>query len=111
MPSDEAATIAAKTKEETARFEEQALPIFRAKCLSCHGNAKSPMGDLDLRTLPGVLKGSASGPVISELGSNKSIIIRRVSARSMPPPGTGEPLSEAEVGTLARWIDTSDFRQ
>jgi len=108
LPSDEATTIAAKTQEETARFEKQALPVFKAKCLGCHGT-DSPMAKLDLRSLLGVLKGSEAGPVISERGSDKSLLIRRVSARQMPPPGTAEPLTEAEVRTLANWIDTSDF--
>ena len=108
-PSEEEATIAAKTKEETARFEKLALPIFEQRCFTCHGSDK-PMGGLDLRTLQSVLKGSEDGPVISELGSIKSILIRKVTSREMPPPGMGEPLSDAEIRTLARWIDTSDVR-
>ena len=108
-PSEEEAAIAAETKEKTARFEKLALSIFEKRCFACHGT-DSPMGGLDLRTLQSVLKGSANGPVISELGSDKSILIRKVASRSMPPPGMGEPLSNAEIRTLAHWIDTSDFR-
>ena len=109
MPSDEGAAIAAQTREETARFEKLALPIFKSRCFSCHGVA-NPMGGLDLRVLESVLKGSASGPVISELGSDKSILIRKVASASMPPPGAGGPLSKSEERALAHWIDTSDFR-
>ena len=109
MPSDEGPVVAAKTREETARFEKLALPVFRSRCFSCHGMA-DPMGGLDLRALESVLKGSANGPVISDLGSDKSILIRKVASGSMPPPGAGGPLSEAEERTLAQWIDTSDFR-
>ena len=109
MPSDEGAAIAAKTREETARFEKLALPIFKSRCFSCHGR-DNPMGGLDQRTLKSVLKGSANGPVISDLGSDKSILIRKVASGSMPPPGAGGPLSESEERTLAHWIDTSDFR-
>ena len=108
-PSDEEAAIAAKTKEETARFEKLAHPIFEKRCFTCHATDK-PMGGLDLRTLQSVLKGSESGPVISDLGSTKSILIRKVTAREMPPPGMGKPLRDAEIRTLARWIDTSDLR-
>ena len=107
VPSDEEAVIAAKTKEETARFEELALPIFEKRCFNCHATDK-PMGGLDLRTLQSLLKGSEDGPVISDLGSIKSILIRKVTSREMPP--VGEPLSDVEIRTLARWIDTSDFR-
>ena len=109
VPSDEGAAIAAKKKEETARFEKLALPIFEKRCFICHATDK-PMGGLDLRTLQSVLKGSEDGPVISDLGSIKSILIRKVASREMPPPGTSEPLNDAEIRTLARWIDTSDFR-
>src|SRR5262249_34534719 len=108
LPSQESETIAAKTQEETARFEKQALPIFKAKCFSCHGTDQ-PAAKLDLRSLLGVLKGSEAGPVVSERGSDKSLLIRRVSARQMPPPGSAEPLTESEVNALAKWIDTSDF--
>ncbi len=109
MPSDEGARIEAKTKEETARFEKLALPIFRSRCFSCHSEG-NPMGGLDLRTLQSVLKGSTNGPVISELGSDKSILIRKVTSASMPPPGAGGPLSESDERALAQWIDTSDLR-
>ena len=108
-PSDEEAAIAAKTKQETARFEKLALPIFEKRCFTCHATDK-PMGGLDLRTLQSLLKGSEGGPVISDLGSIKSILIRKLTSREMPPPSMGEPLSDAEIRTLARWIDTSDLR-
>jgi mono/diheme cytochrome c family protein len=108
LPSQESETIAAKTQEETARFEKQALPIFKAKCFGCHGTDQ-PAAKLDLRSLIGVLKGSEAGPVVSDRGSDKSLLLRRVSARQMPPPGTAEPLTESEVQALAKWIDTSDF--
>ena len=108
-PSDEEATIAAKREEETARFNKLALPIFEDRCFACHATDQ-PMGGLDLRTVQSVLKGSESGPVISDLGSIKSILIRKLTSREMPPPGMGQPLSDGEIRTLARWIDTSDFR-
>ena len=108
-PSDEEAIIAAKTKEETARFHELALPIFEDRCFACHAT-DTPMGGLDLRTVQSVLKGSESGPVISDLGSIKSILIRKLTSGEMPPPGMGRPLGDGEIRTLARWIDTSDFR-
>src|SRR5262249_27610228 len=31
--------------------------------------------------------------------------IRKVRKQEMPPPGTGQPLSEAEIVTISRWID------
>jgi len=93
---------------EQARFEKEALPILSSRCFSCHGNDK-PMAGLDLRTLASVLKGSANGPVVVEGASDKSILIRKVASRSMPPPGMGEPLSETQIGALRGWIDKAHF--
>ena len=56
-PSDEESAIAAKRNQETARFEELALPIFEDRCFNCHAT-DTPMGGLDLRTVQSVLKGS-----------------------------------------------------
>ncbi len=92
---------------QQASFEKQVLPIFNAKCVSCHGQAKT--AGLDLRTIPSLLRGSTSGPVVREGSSEKSILVRKVSSRNMPPAGAGDPLNEAEIQTLRQWIDTGSF--
>ena len=94
--------------DQVERFNHQALPIFEAKCLACHGQEPAP-GGLDLRTLEATLKGSENGPVVVEGASELSILIRMVSSGSMPPPGVGSPLSEAEIDDLRAWIDSSRF--
>lgn len=96
------------SQEQTERFEKEALPLFTARCFSCHGIEK-PMGGLDLRTLASALKGSENGPVILEGAADQSVLIRKVANRSMPPPGTGEPLNEQEIQILRNWIDSSKF--
>jgi hypothetical protein len=96
------------TAEQVERFNHQALPLFEAKCLACHGQEPSP-GGLDLRTLEATLKGSDNGPVLVEGASELSILIRMVSAGSMPPPGVGSPLTEEEIDGLRAWIDSSRF--
>jgi cytochrome c len=67
------------------------------------------MAGLDLRTLASILKGSVNGPVVVEGASDKSILIRKVASHSMPPPGMGEPLDEAQIGVLRGWIDEAHF--
>lgn len=96
------------TADQVERFNHQALPIFEAKCLACHGQ-EPPPGGLDLRTLEATLKGSENGPVVVEGASELSILIRMVSAGSMPPPGVGSPLTETEIDSLRAWIDSSRF--
>ena len=94
--------------KQVERFNHEALPVFEAKCLACHGQEPAP-GGLDLRTLEATLKGSENGPVVVEGASELSILIRMVSAGSMPPPGVGSPLTEEEIDRLRAWIDSSRF--
>ncbi|SVC04282.1 uncharacterized protein METZ01_LOCUS257136, partial [marine metagenome] len=43
-------------------FARKVLPLFKAKCIVCHGEdpKKKLKGDLDMRTLAGLLKGGES---------------------------------------------------
>ncbi len=93
--------------EQQAFFDKQVLPIFNAKCVQCHGKAQT--AGLDLRTIPALLKGSRSGPVVHEGFSERSILIRNVSSGAMPPRGAGEPLTESDIRTLRQWIDKGNF--
>ncbi len=105
VPSEEGDANQKKLQAEQIRFEREILPILRPRCFACHG-IDNPMAGLDLRTVESVLKGSANGPVISEGGSDKSILVRMISTKSMPPPGTAEPLGEPELEKLRQWVDT-----
>ncbi len=107
-PSDEAESNAVRFKEQAARYEKEAVPVLRARCFACHASDK-PMGGLDMRTLESLLRGGADGPVIEEGVADKSILIRRIASRSMPPAGAGAPVTEAELQTLRRWVDTTRF--
>lgn len=95
--------------EHIKRFENEAKPVFAARCAGCHGGVK-PAAGLDLRSLAGTLAGSASGPVIAEGASDKSILIRKIMSGAMPPPAARQtPVTEAELHILRQWIDTSRF--
>jgi len=58
-----------------------------AVCVTCHG-AENPEAGLDLRSLQSLVRGSKSGPVIVEGFSDKSVLIRKISSRMMPPAGS-----------------------
>ena len=105
-PGDEKPVAVAR--EHAERFEKEALPILSARCVKCHG-AGQPAAGLDLRSLGSALKGSASGPVIQEGASDKSLLVRKIMSRTMPPPVAGDPVPEAELHQLRQWIDTSHF--
>ena len=91
-PADHPGGDGKEAAEQRARFEKEILPVLTARCVQCHGQSK-PMAGLDLRTEVSLLKGSNSGPVVTEGLSEKSLLIRKVVSHSMPPPGAGQPLS------------------
>ncbi len=88
-------------------FEREVLPLFKARCFSCHDGRKNKAGlRLDLRDQ--ALRGGESGkPAVVPGDSRKSELIRRVGSSDddavMPP--TGERLSEAQIRLLRDWID------
>ena len=83
-------------------FDENIQPILEANCLPCHGG-DAPQQGLDLRTVPSILRGGSSGPVIEIGASAKSLLVERIVAGTMPPGDS--KLAESEVSAIRRWID------
>lgn len=106
-PSDAQEEIAL-SEQQIEKFRHEALPVLKARCVACHGDGE-PMGELDLRSLASLLKGSQNGPVIVEGSADASILIRKVSAGAMPPPGMGARVDDQELERLRHWVDTSTF--
>src|SRR5438105_5962676 len=96
------AAAAGDTSPAPAFFETDVQPLLKAKCLRCHGD-KARKGDLDLRTHASVLKGGESGPVVVPGHPEKSLLYEKVRSGVMPP-GKKNPLSEAELALIRRWI-------
>ena len=110
-PSDEPIGAPARTAaEQRARFEQELQPIFKASCLPCHGT-NSPAAGLRLNSTTDLLKGSANGPVIVEGFSERSLLVRRVANHTMPPPGSGKVLTEAQIRMIREWIDRGNFSE
>ncbi len=82
-------------------FEKDVQPIFKAKCLACHG--ATPQGKLDLRTPEAVLKGGAAGAVIVPGAAAKSLLLDKLVTRQMPPGKT--KLTDAEIDIIRQWVD------
>ena len=100
------ASHAAAAQDQPIDFARDVLPIFRAKCFSCHG-PKTTEGGLRLDTRRRALLGGDSGSTIIKKESSKSELITRITAEKndgrMPPKG--EPLSNRQIDTLRRWVD------
>src|SRR5258706_365279 len=102
----EVGTIGAQSP--APQFERDILPVFRARCLKCHGQSE-PQAGLDLRTVDSTLKGGAGGPVLVKGSAEKSVLFQRIANHTMPPAGTGVTLTDSEIQTLRKWIDTASL--
>ena len=107
-PSSQSTALPPRAKKQFARFKDEVLPIFAKKCLTCHGE-ETQEGQLDLRSVATVVRGSKSGPVVVEGFSEKSILIRKVSSHAMPPKDSGKPLTVGQIRTITTWIDAGHF--
>ena len=87
-------------------FETDIRPIFETRCLSCHSIQNHQSG-LVLETMASLLKGgSLGGPGVIPGKSASSPLIQRLRGEKAPRmPLNGEPLSEEQVGLIARWVD------
>ncbi|MDZ7637455.1 MAG: PSD1 and planctomycete cytochrome C domain-containing protein [Bryobacterales bacterium] len=87
-------------------FHRDIEPIFKANCYGCHAGAK-PQSQLRLDAGAAALKGGLGGKVILPGDAKGSRLMHRVQGqggeRRMPLQAT--PLSDAQIATLARWID------
>jgi hypothetical protein len=94
----------AQTLVQTPHFDEDIAPLFKAHCIKCH-NGDDPQGGLDLTSLESLVKGSDEGQVVINGLAEKSVLLKKIEARQMPPPKEKDPLSEEQVALIRRWIE------
>lgn len=82
-------------------FNTEIWPIFKAKCVECHGPEKVK-GKFRLDTRAMILRGGEDASVIPG-NSADSYLIELVEEGEMPPKGP--PLPAAQIGKLKAWID------
>ncbi|MCX6881575.1 MAG: hypothetical protein NTV12_03565 [Verrucomicrobia bacterium] len=95
---------AAKTKVDFAR---EIYPIFKEKCISCHGPEKQK-GSYRIDTKDGAFKAGDNGFNIIPDHSERSPIVLMIAGQIdemlMPPP-KAEPLTPEEIGLVRAWVD------
>jgi type IV secretory pathway VirB10-like protein len=89
-------------KGEAISYVKQVFPIFKAKCLMCHGDPQKK-ADVDLRTLASAVKGGSSGDGAVPGKPDKSSLWLAIEDGSMPPAGK-EKLTDAEKKLVKDWI-------
>src|SRR6478672_8869253 len=70
--------------DDPAQFGDAIAPLFKERCVKCHGPAKSE-ARLDLSTAAAVARGGKNGPIVVPHQVDDSVLWDRVSADEMPP--------------------------
>ncbi len=93
---------AAETPKVT--YNDDVLPIFRARCGTCH-NANDRKGGLTLDSFAAAMEGGSSGVVIEPGQPDVSYLWNLVNHESEPAmPPNADKLPEAELMTIRGWI-------
>ena len=97
-------------KEKALTYQANIKPILEAKCVSCHvpGGAGYEKSGLQLDSQEALMKGTKFGPVVVPGSSVSSTLYRLVSGQADPSirmPHGQAALPEADVATIAAWID------
>lgn len=95
-------------------FQKDVLPIFEARCVSCHspGGIGYISSSMDLRNYQGLKMGSIGGIAVIPYHPDRSPLMRYLSdnwhsddknALKMPP--LGPELSPKDLGIISEWIE------
>lgn len=86
-------------------FQREVMPIFKARCWSCHGSTQQ-QGGLRLDDKAHALQGGLSGKPLAGKSSDESELLRRVTTDDLAilMPKEGGRLAEQEVETLKHWV-------
>lgn len=100
-------------------YASDVQPILNSSCIGCHGGSGegTMQSGVILTDYDGVMRGTNYGPIVIAGESASSVLYQVVAHETAPeihmPPqgeeslakGRGFSLSEAEIRTIAEWID------
>jgi len=86
-----------------ALFRSTIAPILQNRCLKCH-NSNNAKGKLSLVSLASALEGGKSGAAIVVRNPDESELMERIESGEMPEEGP--PLTENEIRSIRKWLDT-----
>ena len=94
--------FACPTGADDLFFEDKIERIFASKCFACH-NQDDSEAELDLSSPESILSGSENGKVLSDAEPERSILLKRINAKQMPPRDA-EQLSDDEIRSINQWV-------
>ena len=92
-------------------FVHRVLPMLKEKCNTCHGDdQKDVRGELDTRSLSGLLKGGESGePSLIRGDAKNSPLFQAVTRESdyvsAMPPKENDKLTPEQIEQIKQWIN------
>ena len=101
--------VAGASEEPERHFALKVLPLFKEKCLACHGDdVKKIKGGFDMRTRAAMLAGGDSGEAAFTPGApEKSLLMTAVKREDddlAMPPKENDKLGAEQIEVLRRWI-------
>jgi uncharacterized membrane protein len=94
-------------------FDDAVMPIFQAKCVSCH-NPEKKKGELLLTSYEEILKGGKTRAGVVPGNIATSEVFRRITLpkdhKEFMPSNGKKPLSEMQTAILGWWIETGAHR-
>ena len=105
--------FASEKVEADLLFVRKVLPLFKSKCLACHGKdpKKKLKGDFDMRSRAGLLKGGESKDPSIVIGKPLQSPLYLAVTREHEgdwepmPPKENDKLSSVQVSYIRDWID------
>ncbi len=96
--------LAAPSPQQAEFFEKQVRPLLVDHCLKCHGPEKQK-AELRLDSLPALLKGADTGPVVLAGHPEQSTLIKSIRHEiENKMPEKAPKLADAQIAILTEWV-------
>jgi len=89
--------------EGPVSYSRDIRPILNSNCNACHKPEKNK-GDLDMTSVPTLLKGGKHGHTVEPGSPDKSKLIEMISGADPDMPKDGDSLKSEQVSIIAKWI-------
>ena len=99
------------SQEEAVRYSWHVQPIIEKHCLACHqkGGQGYEASGFSMETYEDFMRGTKYGPMVIPGDSEGSNLLVLMEGRADPsikmPHGGLEPVPQADIDTIRRWID------
>ena len=97
------AAVTAHADEKPVSYYHDIRPIFNSDCNACHKPEKLK-GELDMTTIPALMKGGKHGHEITPGEPDKSKLVDMISGDDPEMPKDGDPLTKDQISLIERWI-------